>query len=51
MDPPKFRGSKVDEEPQNFINKVKNIFEVMQLTGNERVELASNNLKMCLKFG
>ncbi|WMV54289.1 hypothetical protein MTR67_047674 [Solanum verrucosum] len=30
MNPPEFLGSQVGEDPQNFINEVKKIFEVMQ---------------------
>jgi len=41
MNPPEFLGSQVGEEPQNFIDEVKKIFGVMQVTGNDRVELAS----------
>ncbi|WMV25178.1 hypothetical protein MTR67_018563 [Solanum verrucosum] len=40
-----FLGSQIDEDPQNFIDEVKKIFEVMQVTGNDRVELASYQLK------
>ncbi|WMV19984.1 hypothetical protein MTR67_013369 [Solanum verrucosum] len=42
---PEFLGSQVGEDPQNFIDEVKKIFEVMQLTGNYRIELASYHLK------
>uniref|UniRef100_M1AKR0 Gag-pol polyprotein n=1 Tax=Solanum tuberosum TaxID=4113 RepID=M1AKR0_SOLTU len=45
MNPPEFLGSQVGEDPQNFIDEVKKIFEVMQITGNDRVELASYQLK------
>ncbi|KAH0784217.1 hypothetical protein KY290_003815 [Solanum tuberosum] len=41
----KFLGLQVGENPQNFIDEVKKIFEVMQVTGNEKVELASYQLK------
>ncbi|WMV54384.1 hypothetical protein MTR67_047769 [Solanum verrucosum] len=41
MNPLEFLGSQVGEDPQNFIDEVKKIFGVMQLTGNDRVELAS----------
>ena len=45
MNPPEFLGSQVGKDPQNFIDEVKKIFEVMQVTGNDRVELASYQLK------
>ncbi len=38
-------GSQVGEDPHNFIDEVKKIFGVMQVTGNDRVELASYQLK------
>ncbi|WMV24838.1 hypothetical protein MTR67_018223 [Solanum verrucosum] len=36
-----FLGSQVGEDPHNFIYEVKKIFGVMQVTGNDKVELAS----------
>ncbi|WMV46127.1 hypothetical protein MTR67_039512 [Solanum verrucosum] len=45
MNPRKFLGSQIGEEPQNIIDKVKKIFGVMQVTCNDRVELASYQLK------
>ncbi|KAH0644931.1 hypothetical protein KY284_032815 [Solanum tuberosum] len=45
MNPPEFLGLQVGEVPQNFIDEVKKIFGVMQVTGNDRVELASYQLK------
>ena len=45
MNPPEFLGSQTDEDPQNFLDEIKKIFEVMQVTGNDRVELASYQLK------
>ncbi|WMV37992.1 hypothetical protein MTR67_031377 [Solanum verrucosum] len=38
-------GSQVGEDPQNFIDEVKKIFGVMQVTNNGRVELASYQVK------
>ena len=38
---PEFLGSKVGEDPHNFIDEVKKILGVMQVTGTESVELAS----------
>uniref|UniRef100_M1DYQ0 Gag-pol protein n=1 Tax=Solanum tuberosum TaxID=4113 RepID=M1DYQ0_SOLTU len=45
MNPPEFLGSQVGKDPQNFTNEVKKIFGVMQVTGNDRVELESYQLK------
>ncbi|XP_069145540.1 uncharacterized protein [Solanum lycopersicum] len=45
MNPPEFLGSQTNEDPQNFLDEIKKIFEVMQVTGNYRVELASYQLK------
>ncbi|WMV49517.1 hypothetical protein MTR67_042902 [Solanum verrucosum] len=45
MNPPEFLRSQVGEDPQNFIDEVKKIFGVMQVTDNGRVELASYQLK------
>ena len=41
MNLPNFLGSLIGEDPQNFIDDIKKIFEVMHLTGNDRVELQS----------
>ncbi|WMV59086.1 hypothetical protein MTR67_052471 [Solanum verrucosum] len=45
MNPPEFLGSQVDEDPQNFIDEVMKIFGVMYVARNDRVELASYQLK------
>uniref|UniRef100_M1DVB7 Gag-pol polyprotein n=1 Tax=Solanum tuberosum TaxID=4113 RepID=M1DVB7_SOLTU len=45
MNPPEFLGSQVGEDPQNFIDEVKKIFGVMQVTDNVRVKLASYQFK------
>ncbi|WMV32158.1 hypothetical protein MTR67_025543, partial [Solanum verrucosum] len=45
MNPPEFLGSQVGEDFQKFIDEVKKIFEVMQVTRNDRVELAFYQLK------
>ncbi|KAH0743127.1 hypothetical protein KY290_031120 [Solanum tuberosum] len=45
MNPPEFLGSQIGEDPKNFIDEVKKVFEVMRVTGNDRVELASYQLK------
>uniref|UniRef100_M1DM16 Gag-pol polyprotein n=1 Tax=Solanum tuberosum TaxID=4113 RepID=M1DM16_SOLTU len=45
MNPPEFLGLQTGEDPQNFIDEVKKIFGVMQVTRNDRVELESYQLK------
>ena len=40
-----FLGSQTNEDPQNFLDEIKKIFEVMQVTENDWVELASYQLK------
>ena len=40
MNQPKFLGSQTNEDPQNYFNNIKKIFEVMQVTGNDRVKLS-----------
>ncbi|XP_069145654.1 uncharacterized protein [Solanum lycopersicum] len=42
---PEFLGSSTNEDPQNFLDKIKKIFEVMQVNGKYRVKLASYQLK------
>ena len=45
MNQPEFLGLQTNEDPHNFLDEIKKIFEVMQVTGNDRVELASYKLK------
>ena len=45
MNPPEFLGSQTNKDPQNFLDKIKKILEMMRGTGNYRVELASYQLK------
>ena len=45
MNPPDFLGSQTNADPQNFLDEIKKIFEVMQVTGIDRVEFASYQLK------
>ena len=40
MNPPEFLGSQTNEDPQNFLDEIKKIFEVIQVTRNDRIELA-----------
>lgn len=35
LNPPTFIGTKVDEDPQAFIDKIKKIFRVMHTSDNE----------------
>ena len=40
-----FLRSQVSKDPKNFIDKVKKLFGVLQVTRSDRVKLASNQLK------
>ena len=44
MNSPEFLGSQINEDPQNFLDEIKKIFEVMHVSGNDLVELASYQL-------
>jgi len=45
MNPPKFHGSKVEENPHEFIDKVYKVLDIMGVTSAEKAELAAYNLK------
>ena len=45
MNPPSFSGSSISENPENFIEELKRIFDVMHVAESERVELAAYQLK------
>ena len=45
MNPHIFFGSKVDEDPQDFVDEVYKIFDALVMTSIEKVELASYQLK------
>ena len=45
MNPPTFYGSKVEEDPQEFINKVYKILLAMGLSTSEKAELSTYQLK------
>ncbi|WMV19044.1 hypothetical protein MTR67_012429 [Solanum verrucosum] len=45
MNPPSFMGSSTIEDPENFIEELKKIFDVMHVADTERVELAMYQLK------
>ena len=51
MNPPMFYGSKVNGDPQNFINEVYKILYAMGLTSNVRPSYLSINTRMWLKYG
>ena len=41
MNSPEFLGSQTNEDDQNFLEDIKKIFEVIQVTRNDRVDLES----------
>lgn len=41
-----FLELQVGKDPQNYMDEVKKIFGVIQVTGNDRVELASYSSRM-----
>ena len=45
MNPPVFHGSKVDEDPQEFIDEVCKILTIMDVGACEKAELAAYQLK------
>ncbi|XP_049354785.1 uncharacterized protein LOC125819393 [Solanum verrucosum] len=45
MNPSSFMGSSTTEDPENFIEESKKIFDVMHVVDTERVELAAYQLK------
>src|ERR1051325_3727137 len=45
MNPPEFTGLDVKEDPENFIEELQNVFQVMHVADTERVELAAYQLK------
>ena len=45
MNPPNFYWSEVNEDPQDFIDKVYKILYAMGLTSNEKFDLTSYQLK------
>ncbi|KAH0758077.1 hypothetical protein KY290_021570 [Solanum tuberosum] len=45
INPPSFTGSSVTENPENFIEELKRVFDVMHVAESERVELAAYQLK------
>ncbi|KAH0674527.1 hypothetical protein KY290_024941 [Solanum tuberosum] len=45
MNPPSFTCSSVTEDPENFVEDLQKVFEIMHVTDAERVELASYQMK------
>lgn len=45
MNLPKFSGTKVEEDPQEFVDEIKKIFKVMHVDQVEGVELVVYHLK------
>ena len=45
MNPPSFHGSKSDEDPQEFIDQVQKVIDIMGVTSIESVELAAYQLQ------
>ena len=43
MNLPKFLGSQTNEDPQNLLDEIKKIFEVMQVTRNYRLSWNHTN--------
>uniref|UniRef100_M1DGG8 Gag-pol polyprotein n=1 Tax=Solanum tuberosum TaxID=4113 RepID=M1DGG8_SOLTU len=54
MNPPTFFGSKVEEDPQGFIDEVFEVLEAMGVSSQEKAELAAYKLKdaaqACCKY-
>ena len=45
MNPPKYYGSKPNEDPQEFIDEVFKIVDIMGVASSEKAELAAYLLK------
>ncbi|XP_049344199.1 uncharacterized protein LOC125808560 [Solanum verrucosum] len=45
MNPPSFTGSRTTEDPQNFTEELKKVFDVMHVVDTERIELAAYQMK------
>ncbi|XP_049364054.1 uncharacterized protein LOC125828771 [Solanum verrucosum] len=45
MNPPEFHGSKLEEDPQRFINEVYKVLAIMGVSSQEKAELAAYQLK------
>ncbi|WMV40579.1 hypothetical protein MTR67_033964 [Solanum verrucosum] len=49
MNPPSFTDSSTREDPENFIEELEKVFEVMHIVDTEQVELAAYQLKNITK--
>ena len=49
MNPPSFTGSSTTEDPENFVEELQKMFEVMHITDVERVELVAYQLKSIVR--
>ena len=45
MKPPSFTESSIVEDPENFVEEFKKVFEVIHVVNTERVELVAYQLK------
>src|SRR5688572_7462349 len=45
MNPPEYHGSKVDEDPQAFIDAIARVVTIMGVTSKEKAELAAYQFK------
>uniref|UniRef100_M1D9K4 Gag-pol polyprotein n=1 Tax=Solanum tuberosum TaxID=4113 RepID=M1D9K4_SOLTU len=45
MNPPSFTGSSTSEDPENFVDKLKKVFDVIHVTDTVRIELAAYQMK------
>ncbi|KAH0714755.1 hypothetical protein KY284_007660 [Solanum tuberosum] len=45
MNPPSFTGSSVTEDPENFIEELQKVFEIMHISDAKRVELVAYQMK------
>ncbi|WMV08907.1 hypothetical protein MTR67_002292 [Solanum verrucosum] len=45
MNPPEFYGSKVEEDPQGFVDEVYKVLAIMGLTSVEKADLAAYQLR------
>ena len=45
MNPPRFTGSSVTKDPENFIQELKSLFDVMHIVNAYRVEMVAYQMK------
>jgi len=51
MNPSSFTGSSFTEDPENFVEDLQKVFEIMHVTDIERAELVAYQLKGVVKSG